>query len=99
MFSQSVSHSKCDRLNNQFVVYIDYFAKQAPRQLTTLEDDDGGRREEIASIGGSSMFSTFYDRLKEMREYYRNHQADDIIEVRWELSLHQCRGWTDWWRW
>ena len=55
-------------------------------QLSTLEDEDGGRREEIASIGGSSMFSTFYDRLKEMRDYYRAFQADDIIEVRPHLA-------------
>lgn len=41
-------------------------------QMSILEDDDGGRREEIAGIGGSSMFSTFYDRLKEMRDYYRH---------------------------
>lgn len=40
-------------------------------QAVILDDDDGGRREEIASFGGSNMFSTFYDRLKEMREYYR----------------------------
>ncbi|PHT87481.1 hypothetical protein T459_09587 [Capsicum annuum] len=44
------------------------------------EDKDGARKDEIAALGGqtatgTNVFSAFYDRLKEIREYHRRHPA------------------------
>ncbi|CAN4085746.1 unnamed protein product [Withania somnifera] len=48
------------------------------------EDKDGARKDEIAALGGqtatgTNVFSAFYDRLKEIREYHRRHPAARVI--------------------
>ncbi|EFJ22878.1 hypothetical protein SELMODRAFT_104720 [Selaginella moellendorffii] len=51
------------------------------------EDADGARSDEIAALGGqtapgqNNVFSAFYDRLKEIREYHRRHPSLQAMEV------------------
>lgn len=52
------------------------------------EDKDNARKDEIAALGGQSMtsanvnvFSAFYDRLKEIREYHRRHPAARYVDT------------------
>ena len=46
------------------------------RQRAVYEDADGVRKEEIEALGGgSNVFSAFYDRLKETRDYHKHLRA------------------------
>lgn len=50
------------------------------------EDKDGSRKDEIAALGGqtatgTNVFSAFYDRLKEIREYHRRHPASRVLDA------------------
>lgn len=56
----------------------------APAQLRIYEDEDGARKEEIAALAQpeSGSFAAFYDRLKEVKEYYRRFPTTDVTEVR-----------------
>ncbi|KAJ6887939.1 splicing factor SF3a60 [Populus alba x Populus x berolinensis] len=50
------------------------------------EDKDNARRDEIAALGGqtamgTNVFSAFYDRLKEIREYHRRHPAARVVDA------------------
>ncbi|PWA83838.1 hypothetical protein CTI12_AA163700 [Artemisia annua] len=50
------------------------------------EDKDNARKEEIAALGGqtatgTNVFSAFYDRLKEIREYHRRVPSARIIDT------------------
>lgn len=46
--------------------------QQRAKSLTTVYDDaDGARKQEIASLRGDNVFSNFYDRLKDTRDYHR----------------------------
>lgn len=51
------------------------------------EDKDNARKEEIAALGGQSqatgqnVFSAFYDRLNEIRDYHRRHLGAREVEV------------------
>ena len=46
----------------------------ANRQRSVYEDADGVRKEEIAALGGGqNVFSTFYDRLKEVRDFHKSY--------------------------
>ncbi|XP_057798707.1 splicing factor SF3a60 homolog [Salvia miltiorrhiza] len=52
------------------------------------EDKDNARKDEIAALGGQSststnvnVFSAFYDRLKEIREYHRRHPAARYVDT------------------
>merc|ERR1711865_1353532 len=37
----------------------------------SFSDEDGARREELASMSGANVFSRYYERLKEMKDYHR----------------------------
>ncbi|KAJ6687539.1 SPLICING FACTOR SF3A-RELATED [Salix purpurea] len=50
------------------------------------EDKDNARKDEIAALGGqtamgTNVFSAFYDRLKEIREYHRRHPAARVVDA------------------
>lgn len=50
------------------------------------EDKDNARKDEIAALGGqtatgTNVFSAFYDRLKEIREYHRRHSAARVVDA------------------
>jgi hypothetical protein len=50
--------------------------------LKIYEDEDKARKEEIEALGGEDkVFSKFYDRLKEIREYHRKFLSNDLTEV------------------
>ncbi|KAG1663564.1 hypothetical protein FOA52_013184 [Chlamydomonas sp. UWO 241] len=55
----------------------------ASKLLRIYEDDDGSRKEDIAGLaqteGGS--FTAFYDRLKEVKDYYRRFPTDEVTEA------------------
>ncbi|KAL9262629.1 Splicing factor SF3a60-like protein, partial [Drosera capensis] len=58
------------------------------------EDKDGSRKDEIAALGGkmgtgtgTNVFSAFYDRLKEIREYHRRHPAARAVDAGEEYEL------------
>ena len=50
--------------------------------LEIMDDKDGARREELASMSGKEVFNTFYDRLKDIREYHRKFpdQTDQLYK-------------------
>lgn len=57
---------------------IDTIIGTTDRLVEIYEDADGARKDEIAALGGqtgsgTNVFSAFYDRLKEIREYHRRH--------------------------
>jgi len=39
--------------------------------LEIMDDKDGSRREELGAMSGKEVFNSFYDRLKDIREYHR----------------------------
>ncbi len=47
-------------------------------QVTIYADEDGARKEDIAALRGDNVFSNFYDRLKEMRDYHRRFSNDEL---------------------
>ncbi|KAK6135201.1 hypothetical protein DH2020_031046 [Rehmannia glutinosa] len=57
-------------------------------RIEIYEDKDNARKDEIAALGGQSstsanvnVFSAFYDRLKEIREYHRRHPAARYVDT------------------
>lgn len=40
-------------------------------QIKIYDDEEGARKAEIAQLGGQNVFSAFYERLKEVRDYHR----------------------------
>ncbi|VFQ89111.1 unnamed protein product [Cuscuta campestris] len=56
------------------------------RLVDIYEDKDGVRKDEIAALGGqtatgSNMYSAFYDRLKEIREYHRRNLGARVLDT------------------
>lgn len=50
-------------------------------QIKLYEDEDGVRRAEIEKLGGNNQFSMFYERLKEIKEYYRRNPMSEVTET------------------
>ncbi|OVA11319.1 zinc finger protein [Macleaya cordata] len=54
--------------------------------IEIYEDKDNARKDEIAALGGqtasgTNVFSAFYDRLKEIREYHRRHLNARVVDA------------------
>ncbi|GAV66208.1 DUF3449 domain-containing protein/SF3a60_bindingd domain-containing protein/Telomere_Sde2_2 domain-containing protein [Cephalotus follicularis] len=65
---------------------IDTISSTTERLTQIYEDVDNARRDEIAALGGqtatgNNVFSAFYDRLKEIREYHRRHPAARVVDA------------------
>ncbi|CAK9318189.1 unnamed protein product [Citrullus colocynthis] len=65
---------------------IDTIMSTTDKLVEIYEDKDSARKDEIAALGGqttsgTNVFSAFYDRLKEIREYHRRHPAARVVDV------------------
>ncbi|CAI0412856.1 unnamed protein product [Linum tenue] len=65
---------------------IDTIVSTSHKLVDIYEDKDQARKDEIAALGGqtasgTNVFSAFYDRLKEIREYHRRHPAARVVDV------------------
>lgn len=56
-------------------------------QMKIYEDEDKARKEEIEALGAEDkVFSKFYDRLKEIREYHRKFLSNELTEVSFAIE-------------
>ncbi|PPS12959.1 hypothetical protein GOBAR_AA07680 [Gossypium barbadense] len=65
---------------------IDTIISTTEKLIEIYEDKDNARKDEIAALGGQTatginVFSAFYDRLKEIREYHRKHPAARLVNA------------------
>ncbi|XP_076903746.1 splicing factor SF3a60 homolog [Bidens hawaiensis] len=65
---------------------IDQITSTTHKLVEIYEDKDNARKDEIAALGGqtatgTNVFSAFYDRLKETREYHRRHPSARVLDT------------------
>ncbi|CAA2998735.1 splicing factor SF3a60 homolog [Olea europaea subsp. europaea] len=65
---------------------IEQITSTTNKLIEIYEDKDSSRKDEIAALGGqtatgTNVFSAFYDRLKEIREYHRRHPAARVVDA------------------
>ncbi|KAI3990590.1 hypothetical protein MKX01_022890 [Papaver californicum] len=65
---------------------IEAITSSTEKLIEIYEDNDNARKDEIAALGGqtvtgTNVFSAFYDRLKEIREYRRRHPNSRALDV------------------
>ncbi|KAG5019193.1 hypothetical protein AAZX31_06G121700 [Glycine max] len=65
---------------------IDTITSTTEKLIGVYEDNDNARKDEIAALGGQTatginVFSAFYDRLKEIREYHRKHPVARVVDA------------------
>ncbi|PSS33008.1 Splicing factor SF3a60 like [Actinidia chinensis var. chinensis] len=70
---------------------IDQVTATTLKLVEIYEDKDSARKDEIAALGGqtatgTNVFSAFYDRLKEIREYHRRHPAARVVDANEEYE-------------
>ncbi|KAI3751148.1 hypothetical protein L2E82_22194 [Cichorium intybus] len=86
---QNEPASNKDRLSQSHRVrhMIDQITSTTHKLIEIYEDKDNARKDEIAALGGqtasgtTNVFSAFYDRLKEIREYHRRHPSARVIDT------------------
>ncbi|KAK9094119.1 hypothetical protein Scep_025588 [Stephania cephalantha] len=72
--------------NHRVRSMIDSMTATTEKLIEIYEDKDSARKDEIAALGGqtatgTNVFSAFYDRLKEIREYHRRHPNARVVDV------------------
>lgn len=80
---QPTSHKDKLLQSHRVRAVLDSIQERSAKLTRIYEDEDGARKEEIAHLrlgGGDNVFSNFYDRLKEVREYHRKFPDDDLTE-------------------
>ncbi|CAH8384498.1 unnamed protein product [Eruca vesicaria subsp. sativa] len=65
---------------------IQSIMRTTEKLIETYEDKDGAREDEIAALGGHTatginVYSAFYDRLKEIREYHRKYPSGPLVDA------------------
>ncbi|KAJ4840073.1 hypothetical protein Tsubulata_011458 [Turnera subulata] len=70
---------------------IDNIIDTTHRLVETYEDKDNARKDEIAALAGqtatgTNVYSAFYDRLKEIRDYHRKHPAARVVDAEEEYE-------------
>ncbi|PNX71374.1 splicing factor 3A subunit 3-like protein [Trifolium pratense] len=70
---------------------IDTITSTTERLIEIYDDKDNARKDEIAALGGQTatginVFSAFYDRLKEIREYHRKHPVARVVDANDDLE-------------
>ncbi|PON96831.1 Splicing factor 3A subunit [Trema orientale] len=90
---QNEPSSNKDRLFQSHRVHhmIDSITVTTGKLVEIYEDTDNARKDEIAALGGqtatgTNVFSAFYDRLKEIREYHRRHPAARVVDANEEYE-------------
>ncbi|GER46705.1 splicing factor 3a [Striga asiatica] len=93
---QAEPQTQKDRLHQSHRVRntIEQITSTTHKLIEIYEDKDNARKDEIAALGGQSstsanvnVFSAFYDRLKEIREYHRRHPAARYVDTTDEYEL------------
>ncbi|XP_010544083.1 PREDICTED: splicing factor SF3a60 homolog [Tarenaya hassleriana] len=84
---QNVPPTSKDRLLQQHRVrnLIETIISTSEKLVEIYEDKDNARKDEIGALGGqtatgTNVFSAFYDRLKETREYHRKHPFGRFVD-------------------
>lgn len=80
------THKEQLHQNHRVRNMVDAIMTATTRLIDVYEDQDHARQDEIALLGGQSasgqnVFSVFYDRLKEIREYHRRHPNAKVIDA------------------
>ncbi|KAM7268350.1 hypothetical protein ACFE04_010516 [Oxalis oulophora] len=90
---QNEPTSNKERLNQSHRVHnmIHTITATSHRLVEIYEDKDNARKDEISALGGqtangTNLFSAFYDRLKEIREYHRKHPGARVVDANEELE-------------
>lgn len=52
---------------------LDKFLTSTERLVELYEDKDGQRKAEVAALTGPNEFQEFYNRLKQIKDFYRKH--------------------------
>ncbi|XP_047322891.1 splicing factor SF3a60 homolog [Impatiens glandulifera] len=65
---------------------IDQISETTLKLVEIYEDKDSSRKDEIGALGGqtatgTNIFSAFYDRLKEIRDYHRRHPGALVVDI------------------
>ncbi|KAG9142358.1 hypothetical protein Leryth_016850 [Lithospermum erythrorhizon] len=83
-----------DRLHQSHRVrnMIEQVMSTTNKLVEIYEDKDNARKDEIGALGGqtatgTNVFSSFYDRLKEIRDYHRRHPAARVVDTTDEFEL------------
>ncbi|GMH42222.1 hypothetical protein BSKO_10141 [Bryopsis sp. KO-2023] len=60
---------------------LDTIEERSSKLARIYEDVDNARRDEIDALAGDNIFSKFYDRLKDIKDYHRKYPNTDITEA------------------
>ncbi len=82
--SEAKSHRERLHQNGRVRQFVDSVQDRSRELLKLYEDEDGSRKDEIASITGEDIYSTFYERLRDIKDYHRRHPGLEVPDAEGE---------------
>uniref|UniRef100_A0A061SF95 Splicing factor 3A subunit 3 n=2 Tax=Tetraselmis sp. GSL018 TaxID=582737 RepID=A0A061SF95_9CHLO len=79
--NEARTHKEKLSQNHKVRKILDVMQDKSAKLAKIYHDDDNARKEEINSMAGENVFSIFYDKLKETREYHKRYPSYDITEA------------------
>ena len=64
-------HRERVKQGHRVSILLDKVVERSGVGVSLSEDKDGARKAEIQAIQGTAVFSSFYDRLRDLRDYHR----------------------------
>nr|XP_023020903.1 splicing factor 3A subunit 3 [Leptinotarsa decemlineata] len=65
---------------------LDRYMTATDRLIELYEDKDGQRKAEVASLTGPNEFQEFYNRLKQIKDFYRRHPNEISVPMSVEFD-------------
>lgn len=65
---------------------LDKFLTSTERLVELYDDKDGQRKAEVASLTGPNEFQEFYNRLKQIKDFYRKHPNEISVPMSVEFD-------------
>lgn len=78
---ETVSHQEKLFQSHRIRKMLESTETHAAKLIRIYEDNDHARRDEIAALAGDNVFSNFYERLNEVRDYHRRYPKNDVTEA------------------
>lgn len=72
-----------DNINSdhRLKMLLDHHMNSTKNLKELYEDKDGARKDEVAALSGPNEFNEFYNRLKQIKEFYRKHPHEISVPL------------------
>ncbi|XP_022919340.1 splicing factor 3A subunit 3 [Onthophagus taurus] len=86
MLHKKTSYREAINSDHRLKYLLDKYLTSTERLVELYEDKDGQRKAEVAALTGPNEFQEFYNRLKQIKDFYRKHPNEISVPMSVEFD-------------